>query len=323
MADDKPPLRRFLQQAIPAPAQTEHHSLFVYARFRWLWIALLLCGASIIAYALHDPWHGPAGNTWLGYTLGTVGAGLILWLAWLGVRKRQFRTGTGRVQGWVSAHVYLGLSLLIIVTLHSGFQLDFNVHGLAYGLMVLVIASGIYGVIAYTSAPARITRARGSREFRDMLHDVEQLGEQALQLADDIDAETRTVVERSIAGSQPGGNLREQLGGRYRKPDSAALERFLEAKGSTLSAPPSQQGGRQATIAFFADQLFDAGRNPKGEKLRKLLKITAERKALVECINRDITLRARMNIWLYLHVPATVALLTALLVHIVAVFLYW
>ena len=51
--------------------------------------------------------------------------------------------------------------------------------------------------------------------------------------------------------------------------------------------------------------------------------MTSERKALIERINRDTTLRARLNIWLYLHVPLTIALLAALVVHIVSVFLYW
>ena len=94
--------------AAAAEREAEHRSIFVYANFRYLKAALLLCALSILAYALHDPHFPPSGNTWLGYTLGTIGALLIVWLAWLGVRKRNFRAGTGRVKGWVSAHVYLG-----------------------------------------------------------------------------------------------------------------------------------------------------------------------------------------------------------------------
>ena len=153
---------------------------------------------------------------------------------------------------------------------------------------------------------------------------VERLGEQALKLADQIDSETHAVVARSIANAKLGGSLREQLSGRYIRSDSGTLEEFLKLKDTQMKATPQQAaGGRQATIAFFADQLFDAGREPRAEKLQKLLKVTSERKALVERINRDVTLRARLNIWLYLHIPMTIALLAALLVHIVSVFLYW
>ncbi|MEQ8512677.1 hypothetical protein [Algiphilus sp.] len=304
--------------------ESEHRSIFVYGDFRYLKLALLLCALSIGAYLLDDPPFSPSGNTWLGYGLGTLGALLIIWLAWLGVRKRNFRKGQGRLQGWVSAHVYLGLSLLVVATLHTGFQFGWNVHTLAYALMVLVILSGVYGVIAYAALPARITRAREGMEFGEMTASVERLGEQALKLADQIDSETHAVVARSIANAKLGGSLREQLSGRYIRSDAGTLEDFLKLKDTQIKASPQPAGGgRQATIAFFADQLFDAGREPRAEKLQRLLKVTSERKALVERINRDVTLRARLNIWLYMHVPVTIALLAALLVHILTVFLYW
>lgn len=301
----------------------EHRSLFVYGRYRYLKLAALLSGVSVLLYAWHDPHHGPSGNTWLGYTLGSVGALLIIWLAWLGVRKRQFRSGFGRVQGWVSAHVYLGLALLVVATLHTGFQFGWNVHTLAYALMLLVILSGVYGVSAYAVLPARITQARGGLELREMLSRVDELGRRALKLADDIDAETHAVVARSIARAGIGGSAREQLSGRYARGGGESLEDFLALKDTQLKAQTQSRGGRQATIAFFADQLFEAGHQPRGEKLQDLLRITSERKGLIERINRDITLRARLNVWLYLHVPLTVTLLAALFVHILTVFLYW
>lgn len=305
----------------------EHRSLFVYERFRYLKVALVLSAACIVAYAMHDPHHGPSGNTWLGYTLGTIAAALIVWLAWLGVRKRNFVKGKGRVQGWVSAHVYLGLSLLVVATLHTGFQFGLNIHTLAYALMTLVIVSGIYGIIAYAILPSYITQARGNHEFREMLVEVDRLGEQALKLADQIDPETHAVVARSVGAARLGGSLREQLTGRYLRADTSSVEDFLKLKDSEARAATGDEaqgtGGRQATIAFFADQLFDAGRQPRGETLQKLLQVTSERKALVDRINRDVTLRARLNIWLFLHVPLTIALLAALSTHILSVFLYW
>ena len=63
----------------------------------------------------------------------------------LGVRKRRYRSGTGSLQGWTSAHVYIGTSLLVIVTLHTAFEFGWNVHTAAYALMVLVIDSGFIG----------------------------------------------------------------------------------------------------------------------------------------------------------------------------------
>ena len=40
-------------------------------------------------------------------------------------------------------------------------------------------------------------------------------------------------------------------------------------------------------------------------------------------IMRDVQLKAWMDLWLYCHVPMSIALLVALTIHIVSVFFYW
>ncbi|MFP5306157.1 MAG: hypothetical protein ACLGI7_10100 [Gammaproteobacteria bacterium] len=319
----------------PAPRVARHESFLVYRNGYYFKVALALCALAVLLYAIHDPVEGTSGSTWLGYALGTLGLGLIVWLAWFGVRKRQFREARAPVQAWVSAHVYLGLSLLVIGTLHAGFQLGWNVHTLAYVLMILVIVSGIYGIFAYSLLPSRVTTNRIEMEFRAMLEEIAQLNETALMLADRIDPETHAVVARSVGNVRICGSAWEQLTGRYRMPDDpGALDKFISLKRKQLqtqaASAAAPRGGRQATIAFVADQIFAAGsgrgegKAGKGsETLQKLLQTIAKRKALLERVNRDITLRARLNVWLYFHVPLTVALLAALLVHVLAVFLYW
>ena len=42
---------------------------------------------------------------------------LILWLTMLGVRKRAMTPGKWSLKAWTSAHVYLGLSLIVMLTL--------------------------------------------------------------------------------------------------------------------------------------------------------------------------------------------------------------
>ena len=119
-----------------------HDSFLTYANKRYLWVALVLLLGSIVAYIWHDPSPHPNGGTWLGYTLGTIGALLIYWLTTYGLRKRSYASNLGSVGGWLSAHVYLGTALLLIALLHSGFQFSWNVHTLAFVLMTLVIVSG-------------------------------------------------------------------------------------------------------------------------------------------------------------------------------------
>ncbi len=74
-----------------------HESFISYRSFFYLKVALGLCLAAMLAYAIHAPADPPNGGTWLGYTLGTLGAGLIGWLAWFGVRKRSYSGNVTRV----------------------------------------------------------------------------------------------------------------------------------------------------------------------------------------------------------------------------------
>jgi hypothetical protein len=45
--------------------------------------------------------------------------------------------------------------------------------------------------------------------------------------------------------------------------------------------------------------------------------------ALLGRVRRDISYKAMMDLWLYLHVPLTFMLLVALLAHIFSVFFLW
>ena len=195
------------------------------------------------------------------------------------MRKRSFTTARGPIQGWLSAHVYLGLLLLLVGTLHTGFQLGFNIHTLAYLLMVLVIVSGIYGAVAYGVLPARITLNRKGGELRTMLMEIDKLNDAALSLADRIDPEAHAVVVRSIAKVRLGGSAWEQLSGRYRNvdDDGGSLERFFALKKQQFGevvgaararpqtpapspAPQAASGGlRSGTTMFVIDHLFDRG----------------------------------------------------------------
>src|SRR5688572_28529188 len=58
-----------------------------------------------------------------------------------------------------------GTALLIIATLHAGFQVGWNLHTLAYILMCVVIASGFFGLYSYLNNPQLISKNRegGSR----------------------------------------------------------------------------------------------------------------------------------------------------------------
>ena len=58
-----------------------HESFLRYRGFRWFKIGAILSLILIVVYLLVDVQPRHNGGSWLGYTLGTVGAALIVWLA--------------------------------------------------------------------------------------------------------------------------------------------------------------------------------------------------------------------------------------------------
>lgn len=310
-----------------------HQSFLSYRNFFYLKVALGLCTMAILAYALHDPADPPNGGTWLGYTLGGLGAGLIGWLAWFGVRKRLYHGTQDRLVAWLSAHVYLGSTLIVIATLHSGFQLGWNVHTLTYVLTMLVIASGFYGLYAYVAYPRLLAANRGGLAREAMIGEVADLDRESLMLADQVGKDAHKVVLQSIEETVLGGPAWEQLFGDPARRSSGGsvvqgldeVRKRIESRMERAAAPITEVENQDATaISFLAGHMMADGGGPERlEKIRRLFDLISRKRMLVERIQRDIQYQSRLAFWLYLHVPLSVGLLAALLTHVFAVFFYW
>ena len=275
-----------------------HTSILLFRNFRYLKISVAILAVSILAYAIHDPLGKPNGGTWLGYTLGGFAAVLIVWLAWFGVRKRQYGVGKLLLEDWASAHVYLGLSLLVIATLHSGFQFGINIHTLAYALMVLVIGSGAFGLYAYMRYPRLRSAKRGEGSLGDVWELVAGMSKDCYEIARDLPDEVYGLVEAADKKTRIGGSMWRQLSGT--EPNCASTKALDQVRDRAEG-----YSGREADAA------------------RRLVTVLARKVELLTRIRKDIQYKALMDIWLYFHIPLSVALLGALAIHIVSVFLYW
>jgi hypothetical protein len=271
-------------------------SILVYREHLYLKVAALLTAAALGAYLWHAPFEVPNGGTWLGYTLGVVAGGIMIWLGWFGVRKRQYGVGKLRLEDWLSAHVYLGLALAVIATLHAGFQLGFNVHTALYVLMMIVIVSGIIGVYFYIRFPSMLTENRRGMTMEIMLTQIADLDREIRQLAMGLDDATNTAVLKASQDTVVGETMIQQLRGYDDECLTAAARAFVER---------SETKGEEG-----------AGR-------RQLLTRLVRKEELLKRIRRDVQLRCLLKIWLVFHVPFSVAALMALAVHVVTVFYYW
>ncbi|HSG57803.1 MAG TPA: hypothetical protein VLA45_20315 [Paracoccaceae bacterium] len=272
--------------------ESDHEGFLAHKGMRWLKVALVMCLVAITAYLLVDVEPRHNGGTWLGYTLGTIGAGLIVWLALLGVRKRNMTRGKWSLKAWTSAHVYLGLALIVVATLHTGFQFGWNVHTLAYGLMMLVIASGVWGISVYASLPSKLADNRRGMTKQQMLASLDALDRQLESAAQPLGRAEADLVIAALEQDPFAGGLITRMSGRNpRCRTRAALDHMPER-----SDDPATQ---------------------------KVLSLLRKREAQLDQIRRHLRLRAMLEVWLYIHVPVTIALLGALTAHIVSVFYYW
>ena len=292
-----------------------HQSMLDFAGRRYLKIALALCGLSLLAYLWHDPISPPNGGTWLGYTLGGIGAALILWLTALGIRKRAYGSNLGTLQGWVSAHVYLGLSLILIATLHAGFQVGWNIHTLAYILMLIVIASGIVGVVAYLRFPEQLSANRSGLTATQMLQELADLDQRAERLVTNLPIEIGNAIRSAREHTRIGGSTLAILTGRDRSEVALA--------GSDGVIRLQANASQNLLLDWLGTQLSRSTDGEISRRITDLINIVAARRVALRRLQRDARIRGWLDIWLYFHVPVTFALLGALIAHVVSVFLYW
>lgn len=280
----------------------KHESFLRYRGFRWLIIATVLSAVAIglFAYLILVEHYRLRhfGGTWLGYTLGTIGAGFIVWLTLLGARKRMITAGHWTLKAWVSAHVYLGLSLIVIATLHSGFQFGWNIHTLAYALMMIVILSGIFGITVYARLPTLLSENRGETTQKEMVEVIHSLDGRLLDAAQPLHEGHADIVRISLDETRIGGSLWERISGRHPKcATGAAYNKLSDARRGV--------------------------RDEDGKPLDQVLGLLGQKSVTLAKARRHIRLRSMLEAWLYVHIPVTIALLAALTAHIISVFFYW
>ena len=278
---------------------------------RWAKLAVALVIASAIGYWAEDLRVPPNGGSIFGYTSGTIAAVLMLVLTYLGRRKRHYGSKLGTVKGWTSAHVYLGIALIGLTLLHSGFQVGWNWHTLAFALMLIVCFSGIYGVWAYQHYPALIDRNSLSQTRGALIG-------QLLALDQEI-AASLTRHEPHIASMVQGSLERTALADRWldilRGNDRSEV--LLPGKGLVPNKDMT------ALIDYLIEQIEQGAQGDTALNLQSLITSLGERATLISRIKEDLRLVTLTRIWLIVHIPLAFAAVVAVIIHVIAVFLYW
>ncbi|MCO6430005.1 MAG: hypothetical protein J5J00_04030 [Deltaproteobacteria bacterium] len=272
---------------------SSEESFYNYKRYRYLTLNALLVLVLLIIYIVDSPLGGRNGGTVVGYTYGIIAALGILYLMWYGVRRRAYYSAHTTLKGVLSAHAWLGIALAIIVPLHSGFSFGFNVHTLAYVLMMVVIISGVIGAIFYVDLAPRIRSHRGGGTIKKHL-------EQLRILSQDIESSVKGKSDRLV-------DVMHKLNFEYRPSIGNSL--------FGRSIKPLDKKHVSELLQHLSENEYQDG--------LKLVSLIDKKLELAAEAQEEISIMTKLRIWLFVHVPFTFAMFAALLAHIFSVFYYW
>src|SRR5262249_23469148 len=109
------------------------------------------------ALTAQTPWdHRPTGSSFSLFVFGILGGSICFFefLLWPRKRWRVLRLGPTKV--WMRAHIWLGLLAVPLLILHSGFYFRTLEATILLVLFLIVIISGVWGLIMQQIIPQRM-----------------------------------------------------------------------------------------------------------------------------------------------------------------------
>lgn len=262
---------------------------------RWLWISVVVTTILALIYIAHEPVGGRSGGTVFGYTSGCIAAAGMIFLMLYSKRKRSYESTLGTLKSWLSAHVWIGSALLLVVPLHSGFQFGCNVHTICYLFIIGAILTGIWGAFLCAALPPRMQARREGLSPRGMLSELQTLSADIGTLARNRSADFLRLVNRVDQQTLP------------------SLWKVIFSR-KKLIAPIDDHAAGEMVHRLPAEEQSEA---------LKLLGLVHQKIALTEKFVTEVRLGQLLKIWLFIHLPLAVGGFTLLVVHVFSVFYRW
>ncbi len=262
----------------------------------WRRIFVVLLIAVIVPYAWYSREEFPHGGSPVGLTLGILGLLLILLLAFFGIRKRWYKSNFGTLEQWLQSHIYLGVLVLVILFLHTGFRFHDKIAVLTLALVAIVVTSGVVGAILYVTVPRMLTEVESNLTVTEISEQLNQLAKSMARIGSGRSAAFQRIYNELIRESTPGlvAGWRLLLS-RMRKRDAGSSDWT-----NMLRLVPKEEQ----------------------DDLRQMLVVSRQRKELLLRLIYQQRYKNVLEAWLYIHVPFTIALLVFSVVHVAAAFYY-
>lgn len=271
------------------------------------------------------------GGTPLGLTLGSIAFAIFIFAALLGVRKKLLRLHIGSVQSWMRAHIWLTLLTIPLVALHSGFRLGGPMTILLLALYVIVMVSGIYGLVLQHQIPSLMQeRVPVETVYEQIPHVRAKLREAAEGLRRSFDAPgTNRVLAAAAARTSDSLGLATTSEYGADNPVADAVSTAVSVEQTTSAADPESE---RAILDFLDRQVLPYLRSSRGTRVGMgkaqfsddafrfvKLNVALPYRRLVEemqawCDERRMLelqtkLHHWLHAWLFVHVPLSFVLL--------------
>lgn len=270
---------------------------------RWRRWVFGLFAALTALYVLYRFRQFPHGGSWPGIAFGIFASLLILLLLGYGVRKRQYHSRWGTMETWLQSHVYLGLLSLFVVLYHAGFRFQDKVAVAALVVLALVVLTGLFGAILYTTVPRILTDVQGDASPEELSDEIQRFTRSMARLTEGKSPTFRRIHERLVRELKP-----RPLSGWRVLFRSSRLRARRPARGS---------GGDDWT------ELLRQVGSEEQEDLRELLVRSRQAKEQLQRLVAQQKYKNLLDVWLYAHIPLSLALVVLVVTHLVAVFYYW
>ena len=304
------------------------------------WIAFIL-----VATAASSLWYfassrgapvWPTGGSPPGFTFGIVGGLLILFEFALWGRKKVRAWRIGRVQTWMVAHIWLGLLTVPLLIYHSGFRWGGSLSTVLMLLFLIVIVSGVYGLILQQVIPTRMLiqvpaetiHSQIDRMVRFMYDDANRLvsatcgplpGEEADEVEQEEIASGAPVSHMTVGAVQRVGNVQGKvLVTRVPKAAIPGSEPLREVFRSSI-APYLLEGKKSRSplsLPNKAESIFREIRNRLNPETHEAIGILENLCDQRRQLDRQDRMHRWLHNWLSIHLPLSVALVILMFVHI-------
>ena len=286
---------------------------------KWFAASLIIFGvatAVYVPYAAHSP-SGPRGGSAVGLTFGIIGSAFMVFAGLLAARKKVPVWRLGRAQSWMRGHLWLGLLSLPIIFFHAGFKFGGPLTSVLMVLVIIVVASGVFGAALQHYLPRVMTaQAPGETIFEQIDHVREQLAAEADHLVQSATGAAGPAREEGRRGLslavQSEVAVDEKL---------APLRNFYELE----VRPFLESGGKGQLLLSDSDRARTAFEGlktllPTGahETAKRLEAICEEERQL----HRESRIHYWLHGWLMMHIPLSFALLLLGCVHAITALRY-